>query len=424
MARDLVQELVRRNAELTAQVSDLTRALAQGEAISQLVAGVVHDFRNALHVMLLEAESLAGSLLDPSQVASAEQVLAAGNHAAAIARDLLALARRESRSSLINSAQLLDGFQRLIQRLVSPQLDCRFEVEPDAWPIEIEHQQLEAALINLTINARDAMPHGGLLRVAARNLARDTVALPPELPAGDYVCFSVEDSGIGMSELVLARATEAFFTTKEANRGTGLGLSMVQAFASRSGGALKIESEPDRGTRVQILLPRAGCAAATDPADDDKKLTLLARRMRSSSLQSALRGWRAACPKDGLPQPAIAEASVIDQAESSLVLGVEQECTPPALRVIRVGNTLMRALGRSALGELPLDDSVILGSLGAAYRRALRSRAPSYEYVRYSFGEGSPVAFERLILPAASDGKTVSHLIGVIELCGDFAVGS
>jgi signal transduction histidine kinase len=273
MPQDLIQKLTERNAELTAQVAELTRALAQDAAVSQLVAGVVHDFRNALHVMLLETESLAENLDDPNQLESARSAFTAGKHAAAVARSLLTLARKEHpRTSLVNATELMTTCRPLIQRIVFKQLECFFDVEADAWPVEVERQQLEAALINLSINARDATPHDGTLRVSVRNLPRG-MPLPPEVPPGDYVSYCVEDSGTGMPPSVLARATEAFFTTKDSNGGTGLGLSMTHAFATRSGGALQIESVVNRGTRVQILLPRALVQrAATDTKTQAAKL--------------------------------------------------------------------------------------------------------------------------------------------------------
>jgi hypothetical protein len=371
----------------------------------------------------LETESLADSLDDPIQLESARAALTAGKHAAAVARGLLALARRENpRTSIVHASELMASFRLLIQRIIVKQLECEFDIASDAWPVEVERQQLEAALINLSINARDAMPRGGLLRFSVRNLPRGT-ALPTELLPGDYVAFGVEDSGVGMPPTVLARATEAFFTTK-GNSGTGLGLSMTHAFASRSGGALQIESEPERGTRVLLVLPRGSVRVpATDIKAQAAKLAQMTQRMRTPWLPAVLDEWIHACPEGGLPQPLAAEAAVVAHADCSLVLGVELGVVPAALRLLRMGDTLVRALGRTALGELPIEGPVALGSLGAAYRRVLRSRFPSYEYARYSFGDGSPGEFERLILPAASDGKNVSHLIGVIVVSDNLTNG-
>jgi hypothetical protein len=123
--------------------------------------------------------------------------------------------------------------------------------------------------------------------------------------------------------------------------------------------------------------------------------------MRTGWLPRVLEEWDLACPEGGLPQPTAAEAGVVAHADCPLVLGVELGVVPPALRVLRIGDTLARTLGTTAMGELPIEGSVVLGSLGSAYRRVLRSCFPSYEYFRYSFRDGSPGEFERLILPAA-----------------------
>jgi nitrogen-specific signal transduction histidine kinase len=427
MSQDHVQQLIRENAELKARVAELTRELGRAEAVSQLAAGVVHDVRNALQVILVEAENLRDSLRDASQRDLANTILVAGNHAVSVARDVLGVVRKQTaRTSFVNGAQLLSEFKRLIQRVASQSLVCVFAADSNAWSVEVDRPQLEAALLNLSANARDAMPQGGELRVSARNIPRG-MPLPAELPAGDYVGFCVEDSGVGMAAAVLARATEAFFTTKPGDRGTGLGLAMVHAFAQHAGGALRIDSTVGYGTRVEILLPRAlppGALLGVHPERQRAKLQRLQRRMRTTWLRQVLDGWSAACPSDGLPPPSAAEAGLVEHIDCSLVLGLELGATPPRFRLLRMGDALMSQLGQTALGELPLAGSTALGSLGAAYRRALHSSFPSYEYVRYAFGDGSPAEFERLILPAAADGKTVSHLIGVVVLSTNLRVAN
>ena len=148
----------------------------------------------------------------------------------------------------------------------------------------------------LAANARDALPNGGKVRIAARNVP-EGAPLPLDVPAGCYVGFSVEDTGAGMAPAVLAKATEAFFTTKGRDRGTGLGLAMVKAFATEAGGALQIQSDPGHGTCVEILLPRA--PARVQPLDArDARCALteeLKARMRSPWLREALQAWRDAC---------------------------------------------------------------------------------------------------------------------------------
>lgn len=417
MPDDLVSDLTRRNAELEAQAVELTRMLAQAEAVSHLTTGVIHDLRNALHVMLTAGNALQESLLDPEQRELSDLVMGATRHAAALAHDVLNLARKgDAKAALFDSAELLLGFQRVVRQVLSKLIECDFEPAPSAWSVNIEAQQFEAVLINLSVNARDSMPRGGRLRIGTRNLQRG-VALPHELQPGEYVEFYVADTGTGMPQAVLDRATEAFFTTKLDRGGTGLGLSMAQSFASRAGGALVIESEIDRGTCVRLLVPRA--IAPSETRKDDVRLSKLQNiqsRIRTPWMSQLLDQWHAACGDQELPLAVDIEASLSAQAECSLLLAIEPGAEPPVLRLIRIGDALSRALRGAELGTIPLHGPLALGDQGAAYRRVLRSRFPSYEFLRYTFGAGENAEFERLILPAATDGATVSHLIGAVRL--------
>jgi hypothetical protein len=389
--------------------------LAQVEAAAQLASGSAHDIRNALTVILGEADMLGRSLLDPEQQESARAVTSAAQMANAITLDMLGMARKGVGTSRVNSVELMSESQQLILRILKPPVRCAFALDAEAWPVDADAQQLKSALINLSANARDAMPRGGSVRVGARNLARGT-PLPPGLPPGDYVAFYVEDSGVGMSPEVLARAGEAFFTTKGRDRGTGLGLAMVKAFATQAGGALQLQSAPSRGTRVDIVLPRApGYTAALDAADPRHALLQkIEARVRAPWLTQALKSWQEGCGAGGLPRPACIEAALVEHAASCMVLVVNTQVEPAQLRVARMGEDLVHALQRSALGEVALNGPELFGNLEAAYRSAFKARCPSYQFARYSFGQGAPAQLERLILPAAIDGETVSHLIGIV----------
>jgi nitrogen-specific signal transduction histidine kinase len=424
VSQESAVELMRQNAELIARVASLTREFAQAEAVTKLSAGVVHDLRNAFHVTLLAAEGLRGTLERPEDVELAGTIVTAAEHGSSLARDLLALTRKEdARTSIVSCSECVARLRRLIQRFAVEQIKCTFEVDPAAGPVMVERPQLDAALVNLSVNARDAMPDGGELRISVRSLPQ-TEAPPAKLPSGDYVEFAVSDTGTGMDESVLARATEAFFTTKDASGGTGLGLAMANAFASRSGGALLLESELQRGTTVRIVLPRA--PQSTHTVDDDPiasaKLDTISKYIRSPALRHALQEWRSLCPANGLPRPAAIESRLAEQSDYSLVLAVESG-SEPVLRLLRMGHGLQLALGSDSIRDLPVEGSVAAGTLAAAYRRAFQSRFPSYEYANYSFDGDMPGVFERLILPTALDGKTVSHLMGLIRLSENLECG-
>lgn len=419
------EEVRRRNTELEARVTELSQALRQVEAASRLAAVAAHDIRNALTVILGEADLLVHSLEDPDQLESARAVTSAGQIVASIAEDMLGAARRAERRVLeVNTAELMVACQPLILRVLKPPVEVVFALDDELWPVTVKRQQLEAALLNLAANARDAMPEGGTVHVTARNVS-EAAALPLDIPPGRYVGLAIEDTGTGMAPSVLAKATEAFFTTKGRERGTGLGLAMVKALAMEAGGALHIRSEPDRGTRVELLLPRAPeREKLLDARDSRCALTeRLKARVRAPWLRDAVQAWRDACGPRALPLPASVEGALIEHAECVLVLGVNAAVDPAELRVIRMGAELVDALRRSALGELALNGPEFFGNLESSYRRALHSRRPSYQFAHFSFGHGSPAQLERLILPAAADGETVSHLIGIVLMSRNIREG-
>jgi signal transduction histidine kinase len=418
-----VSDLQRRNAELEARVAELSRALRQVEATSQRTASAAHDIRNALTVILAEADVLTSSLRQPDQLESAMAVTSAARIVASITQDMLVAARKteptdgtsERSGTEVDGREFMASSRKLIQRVLGPQFECVFAVDAGLWPVALQRERLEAALLNLVANARDAMPTGGRVRIAARNLPKGR-PLPHGLPAGDYVGFSVADSGMGMTPQVLAKATEAFFTTKARNHGTGLGLAIVNAFATESGGALLIQSEFGHGTRVEVVLPRAPVRTRPLDASDARYVVLdkIRKRVRTSWLLDVLNAWSQACSLAELPRPAQLEAAFLEHSSCCLVLAVDLLVQPVELRLIRMGDELVSLLERAALQQIDLNGPELFGNLATTYRRALRSRCPNYQFAKHSFGHGSFMQFERLVLPAAVDGKAVSHLFGVV----------
>jgi len=247
-----------------AAIEDLNQRLLQSqkmEAVGQLTGGVAHDFNNLLTVILGNAEMLVEQLENrPELLALAETMMRATERGASLTRSLLAFARRqplEPRSIDVN--QLLLQMENLLYRALGEHVECRFVFGQDVWPAMIDPAQLETAILNLTLNARDAMPSGGHLTVETANVHLDEVYAErnDDVNPGDYVMVAVADSGSGMSEEVLAHAFEPFFTTKDVGKGTGLGLSMVYGFVKQTGGHIKIYSEIGDGTIVKLYLPRS-----------------------------------------------------------------------------------------------------------------------------------------------------------------------
>ncbi|MBS0641559.1 MAG: PAS domain-containing protein, partial [Proteobacteria bacterium] len=280
-------------AELTAEMrrrEEAQQALTQGqklEALGHLTSGIAHDFNNVLAAVTGSLELIGRRTKDNPRVQSlvhnGEQ---AAERAATLVRQLLTFARREAPApEAYDPAALIGSVDTLIVRAIGSGVTIAVDIPADAWPIMVDAHRLEVALLNLAVNGRDAMEGVGELTLSARNepasgSRSDDPALPDARPAGlnqvaDYVVIAMRDSGPGMPPEVLARASEAFFTTKPPGEGTGLGLSMVRAFAEQSGGALRILSPPGEGATVELWLPRAAEPVqpqAVDAAEPDEAL--------------------------------------------------------------------------------------------------------------------------------------------------------
>ncbi|MFC7736973.1 PAS domain S-box protein [Roseomonas sp. GCM10028921] len=240
------------------------------EAVGQLTGGVAHDFNNLLTVILGNAEILAESLVGDDELRDmAEMTMAAAERGAALTNRLLAFSRRQALDPKVTEVnRLLTGLGTMLRRTIGEHIDLRLLRAGDLWHAMIDPPQLENAVLNLCLNARDAMPSGGRLTIETRNIDHDTGFAVPEgeLAPGEYVMIAVSDTGTGMEPEVLARAFEPFFTTKEVGQGSGLGLSMVYGFMKQSGGHASISSTPGLGTVVRLYLPRAHGRSAPEPA--------------------------------------------------------------------------------------------------------------------------------------------------------------
>jgi signal transduction histidine kinase/CheY-like chemotaxis protein len=258
LAEALVQKEVAARERTQAQAAHAERMIALGE----LAGGIAHDFNNVLQVIAGNAELIERRPEDPQKVRQlARLALEAAERGGSIGRRLLAFARREILTvEPVDPAEVLEGLCQLLAYLFGSDIAIHTEIEPGLGAALTDKAQLQAVLLNLATNARDAMPNGGNLTftAASERVAQDRN--DPILKAGAYVRISVSDTGSGMDSATLLRATEPFFTTKPKGKGTGLGLSMAHGFAEQSGGALSIQSETDRGTIVSIWLPRAGVA--------------------------------------------------------------------------------------------------------------------------------------------------------------------
>ena len=227
------------------------------ESLGKLTGGIAHDFNNLLTAIIGNISLAQDIAQDSRQQRFLENALKTSNSAASLTQRLLAFARKQIlQPRSVNLLSLVEGMQNLLQRTLGP--DVRLAVSGDRylWPALVDPNQIEMIILNLAINARDAMPRGGTLTITASNAEFDPVA-PHGLAPGQYVVLTVSDTGTGMDEATLARAVEPFFTTKEPGKGTGLGLSMMQGVVSQSGGAARLHSRPGQGTQIEMWLPRA-----------------------------------------------------------------------------------------------------------------------------------------------------------------------
>ncbi|MDQ2804298.1 MAG: ATP-binding protein [Pseudomonadota bacterium] len=265
-------ELTMANARLEAEAEERERveeALRQSqkmEAVGQLTGGIAHDFNNLLQgisgsLELMRTRAAQGRTGELGRYI--EAAIGSASRAATLTHSLLAFSRRQTLDPKpTNVNELVGGMAELFRRTVGPSIEVETSLAGEPWPILCDPNQLESALLNLVINARDAMPDGGhLLIETANTVLRDRRGAPREQPAqdvppGDYVSLSVADTGMGMAPSVAARVFDPFFTTKPIGQGTGLGLSMIYGFVQQSGGHVRLRSEEGQGTTVAIYLPR------------------------------------------------------------------------------------------------------------------------------------------------------------------------
>ena len=258
------QELERRVQERTADLVERQGQLVQAqkmEAVGQLTGGLAHDFNNLLMVVISNLDLLELELSDQSEIWKlADAALGAALRGAELTRKLLAFSRKQQlQSQAIDVNALVSGIAALLRSTLGENFQIVTHPGSDIWSAEADPAQVESALVNLAVNARDAMPDGGNLIVETANKYLDAqyAAENPEAVPGDYVMLAVSDTGAGMPAAILSRVFDPFFTTKDAGKGTGLGLSMVYGFVKQSGGHVKIYSEEGVGTTVRLYLPRA-----------------------------------------------------------------------------------------------------------------------------------------------------------------------
>jgi signal transduction histidine kinase len=349
--RGIVIDITRRKS-LEAQLNQAQKM----EAIGQLTGGIAHDFNNLLGTISTSLQVLQ-KRLESGQSDGADRYIGMAQHsvrrAAALTQRLLAFSRQQTldpRPTDVN--RLIAGLEELIRRSVGPSVELEVVGSRGLWATRIDGPQLENALLNLCINARDAMPEGGRLTIETANSWLDAhAAAQRELTPGQYITISVTDTGTGMTEEVVARAFDPFFTTKPAGAGTGLGLSMVYGFVRQSGGQVRVYSELGVGTTMSLHLPRHRGSAEREP------------------------DARETAPADGSD----GESVLLVEDEESIRLLVAEELADLGYRVTAVGDgkAALAALDAAAKIDLLITDVGLPGGLnGRQVADAGRVRRP------------------------------------------------
>jgi len=340
------------------------------EAIGRLAGGVAHDFNNVLGVILGNAEMLVGKVTDDESALCLREILDAARNAAAVTRQLLVISRRQLlQSQVVDVGIEIAGLERMLRRMVGEDVEVVLELAPPAGSVLVDPTQLQQVLLNLAINARDAMPRGGLLTVRAAQRTLDAgAARVLEVEAGDFVEISVRDTGSGIAPEIRDRIFEPFFSTKEAAQGTGLGLATVYGIVRQSGGAVEVESEPGRGTIFRILLPRqsgppeepvSGAQVARPASRGGREAILLVedepalRELLRRTLTRA--GYEVLAAGDADQAEALVAGREIDLVLTDLVLpGRDGRQLADTLKAARPGLKVLFASGYAAdvLGDL------------------------------------------------------------------------
>ena len=258
---ETLESRVREEIERRAETEEALRQSQKMETVGQLTGGIAHDFNNLLQIVNGNLDLLRQKLAADSDHLRRylDRAVAGAQRAATLTQRLLAFSRRQPLApKAIDVNRLVASMSELLHRTLGETIEVEAVLAPRLWPVEADPNQLENTIINLAVNARDAMPEGGKLTIETQNTHLDSAyaAMHPEVTQGQYVVICISDTGAGMDPATVARAIEPFFTTKEVGKGTGLGLSMAYGFVKQSGGHLKIYSEPGDGTTVKIYLPR------------------------------------------------------------------------------------------------------------------------------------------------------------------------
>ena len=351
ITRDITE---RRDAQLELQKTQEQLVQSQKmEALGQLTGGVAHDFNNLLMVVSGHADLLQRRVAqEPHLAKSVEAIVQAVRRGESLTRQLLTFARRQRLTpSAVELPTHFENFREMLASSLKANVELTVSMPERLWPVLADANELELALVNITVNARDAMPDGGRLTFTAENRTLARGEIDPEL-AGDFVAITATDTGVGIPEDILPKVFDPFFSTKQVGKGTGLGLSQVYGFARQSGGTVSIASEVGAGSSITLYLPRAAQGAATPGVSEQAEAPL------------EIHGARVLLVEDN-PEVAQVTAAMLEQ------LGY-------AVKLQSTGEAALKLLDDGEAFDLVFSDIVMAGALdGLGLARAIRERHSS-----------------------------------------------
>jgi len=354
------------------------------ESLGQLTGGVAHDFNNLLSVIMNSLELLRNRLPEDARAqALLDNAMHGAERGARLIRHMLAFARRqELKVEAVSLQRLIPGLVEIIDRSVGPGINVEVHIPQALPPVRTDPNQLETAILNLALNARDAMPEGGRIVISAR-MHTGTASTPLDLRPGHYVVISVSDTGTGMDEVALMRAPEPFFTTKGAGKGTGLGLSMVQGLAEQSGGKLQITSQLGYGTTVSVWLAVAEAGLAAAAQGPSESVPAVAAEQESLLILVV----------DDDPLVRLSVVALLEELGHSVVSAES-------------GNEALQIIASNPAIELILSDELMPGMTGSQLTTIIHELRPNLPVILASgFAElrpGSAVTAPRLAKPFSS----------------------
>jgi signal transduction histidine kinase/ActR/RegA family two-component response regulator len=402
-------DLAAANDRLVKEIAEREKAEARllqaqkMEAVGQLTGGIAHDFNNLLTAVVGSLDLLLRRTDDEKLRRLARNALQAAERGADLTSQMLSFSRRQRLTpTSIDPNRIISDMGDMLARTIGPHIRVETRLEPDLWLALADPTQLEVMILNLAINARDAMPGGGRLTIATRNEASVPAAVASELDPGEYVSISVADTGTGMPSWVVAKAFEPFFTTKEPGKGTGLGLAQLYGFAKQSGGTVRIDSAEGQGTTVTIFLPRTRQASAAptplllSPQPVCKTVILLVdddddvRTVAAAMIEEA--GYEVECAESAAAALAKIEPGrfslVVTDVAMPVMSGVDlarriRELVPDLPVIFASGYADVQTFGEELSEEVLLKKPYRVSELAAAIHAALNERLDSGNVIAF-----------------------------------------